>query len=225
VQEFLNSSYTAPMIKNDEMESIMKDFCKTVTVPAKKQFLELGDMLDGVYYIASGRTKHYILEEGGAEKILYSLSAGWFFGETPVFLGEPTGLISEAMEPSILWKIPYSAFNRLVDDSKPFRAAVINCMSRKMLILRHEIEHLVFTPCKQRILRLLCSTADTNSCEDDGWYNLLTHYTQYEISTIVGSARVTTSKLINELCNEGFIRILNRQMQISKRAYKEFLNQ
>ena len=55
--------------------------------------------------------------------------------------------------------------------------------------------------------------------------NILTHYTQYEISTIIGSARVTTSKLINELCNDGFIRILNRKIQVSKSAYEEIADE
>ena len=46
---------------------------------------------------------------------------------------------------------------------------------------------------------------------------------QYELSTIVGGARVTVSKLINELCDEGFIRILNRNIQISVKEYYKFI--
>jgi CRP/FNR family cyclic AMP-dependent transcriptional regulator len=60
---------------------------------------------------------------------------------------------------------------------------------------------------------------NTDSLHENAWYDLYTHYTQYEISTIVGSARVTTSKLINELCNSGYIRILNRKIQVAKAAY------
>ena len=56
---------------------------------------------------------------------------------------------------------------------------------------------------------------------DGGWYDLKLNYTQYEISTIVGGARVTISKLINELCAEGFIRVLNRKTQISVAQYEE----
>lgn len=91
-------------------------------------------------------------------------------------------------------------------------------MSHKLLIMRHEIESLVFDPCKQRIFQLLCSIIDKTTLAEGNWYDLQAHYTQYEISTIIGSARVTTSKLINELCNEGRIRILNRKIQVSKAA-------
>lgn len=223
MQHFLNSSYTVPMPKDIRLETLLQPYCKIQSFRPKTRFLELGDSLDGVYYIFRGRTKHYILGEDGAEKILYTLSARWFFGETPLFLHEPTGLISETMESSVLWKLPFPIYTRLFNENLLFRSAIMNCMSRKMLILRHEIEHLVFSPCKQRIMQLLCSTVDTKSCEEGNWYDLFTHYTQYEISTIVGSARVTTSKLINELCSDGFIRILNRKIQVSRQAYEDFV--
>lgn len=219
MQHFLNSSYTFPLDKNPELEKLLLQHCRQQALPSKTKFLEFGDTLDGVYYVCSGRTKHYILGEDGAEKILYTLSAGWFFGETPMALHEPTGLISETMEESVIWKIPYATYDRLIDESKVFRTAILNCMSRKLLILRHEIENLVFNPCKQRIMQLLCSTVNTESLHEGNWFDLFTHYTQYEISTIVGSARVTTSKLINELCSSGYIRILNRKIQVSKEAY------
>ncbi|AEV29506.1 cAMP-binding protein [Sphaerochaeta pleomorpha str. Grapes] len=225
MQHFLNSSFTIPAERNEQLESLLKIHCHVFPYPAKTKFLEYGDAMDGVYYVFQGRTKHYILAEDGAEKILYCLSSGWFFGETPLTLHEPTGLISETMEPSILWKIPYSVYDKLLDVNKLFRTAIMNCMSRKMLIMRHEIENQVFNPCKQRILQLLCSTVDNASLVEGKWYNLSSHYTQYEISTIIGSARVTTSKLINELCNEGFIRILNRKLQVSKIIYEEITDQ
>lgn len=220
---FFNSSYTKPLNQDPQLETIIKPLSIVLNLKAKTQFLEYKEAIEGAYYVYQGRTKHYIYGEDGSEKILYTLTKGWVFGETPLFLREPTGLISETMEDSILWKIPFTAFQRLFDTNKLFRDAIMNCMARKMWIMRHEIENLVFNPCKRRILHLICCTVDSKSLQPDGWYNLLTHYTQYEISTIVGSARVTTSKLINELCNEGHIRILNRRIQVSKSIYEEFL--
>lgn len=37
----------------------------------------------------------------------------------------------------------------------------------------------------------------------------------------MGGARVTITKLINELCAEGFIRVLNRKTQINIEQYKQ----
>jgi CRP/FNR family cyclic AMP-dependent transcriptional regulator len=216
-----DSSLPFPVIRSAELEKEMKKFTKVYTFKAKKKFLDLGEKLNGVYYIHSGRTKHYILGEDGSEKILYCLSSGWFFGETPCFTDNPTGLISETMETSEIWIIPNSSFSRLFDNHKQFRDAIAECMSRKMLIMRTEIENLVFNSVKERILSFLCTCADSKVEIDNGWYNLKINSTQYEISTFVGSARVTTSRLMNDLCEEGKIRFLNRKIQISSSVVQE----
>ncbi len=216
---FCNSSFTIPIERNLELEERLRENSQPVTYPAKARFLDCGEKVKGVYYIRDGRTKHYIIGDDGSEKILYTLSAGWFFGETPNILDEPTGLISETMESTEIWKISFQRYKLLLARDDVFRDAIMRCMARKMLIMRHEIENLVFSSCKERIMQLLCSTVDASSLEEKAWYNLRIHYTQYELSTIIGSARVTTTKLINELCAEGEIRIINRKMQVSKSAY------
>ncbi|MDD6315634.1 MAG: helix-turn-helix domain-containing protein, partial [Clostridia bacterium] len=59
--------------------------------------------------------------------------------------------------------------------------------------------------------------------EDGKWYGLASKLTHNELAAIVGSARVTISKLINELCDDGFIRIINRRAQVNMAAYEKFL--
>ena len=167
-------------------------------------------------YIRQGRTKHYILHKDGTEKIIYTLGDGWFFSETPVIVDAPTGLISERMEPTCLWAIKRQTYQTLFDQNKDFRNLITGNMARKMLILRHEVERISFEPVKGRILHLLCASADTSHLIDSSWHPLQIRYTQYDIVSIVGSSRVTLSKLLGELCNENKIRMLNRTAQVSK---------
>ena len=54
-------------------------------------------------------------------------------------------------------------------------------------------------------------------------YKRQVHYTQQELSAIIGSSRITISKTIKELCNEDFIRILNRNTQINAAAYNKVM--
>ncbi|MCB7320199.1 Crp/Fnr family transcriptional regulator [Lacrimispora sp. 210928-DFI.3.58] len=217
------SSFTRPGVKNAALEELIRENSTSVTYPAKRVFLEPGMEPPGVYYIVDGRTRHYMIGADGTEKILYTLSAGWFYGETPCSLGEPTGLFSKAEVKTQINIIPHNTYEKLLDTNKMFRDAILESYSNKMLILRHEIENLTFNSCKNRLKRLFCSTADTDRLIEDKWYGLKVQYTQYELSTIVGGARVTISKLINELCDESFIRILNRSTQVSAEKYKEFV--
>lgn len=216
------SSVTKPSTTKKELEKLIQERSTILTYPAKKVFLEPGMVLDGVYYIASGRTCHYMMSLDGTEKILYTLSAGWFYGETPCSLSEPTGLYSKTEVKTTLYKIPIQEYDYLMDTNKLFREMILCSYSKKMLILRHEIENLTFNSCKDRLKRLFCSVTDTSRLIEGAWYGMTVSYTQYELSTIVGGARVTVSKLISELCAEGFIRMLNHKLQINAKEYERF---
>ncbi len=206
-----------------DLEKLIQERSAVLTYPAKKVFLEPGMVLDGVYYVVSGRTCHYMMSLDGTEKILYTLAAGWFYGETPCSLSEPTGLYSKTEVKTTLYKLPIQEYEYLMDTNKLFRETILYSYSRKMLILRHEIENLTFNSCKDRLKRLFCSVADTSRLIEGAWYGMNVSYTQYELSTIVGGARVTVSKLISELCAEGFIRMLNHKLQINAGKYRKYV--
>lgn len=217
------SNLTKPNDAQEELEEMIRERASLITYPAKKVFLEPGTVLDGVYYIASGRTCHYMMSLDGTEKILYTLTPGWFYGETPCSLSEPTGLYSKTEVKTTLYKIPLKEYKQMLDTDKRFREAIMVSYSKKMLIMRHEIENLTFNSCKDRLKRLFCSVTNTQTLIEGSWYGVNIQYTQYELSTIVGGARVTVSKLINELCAEGFIRMLNHKLQINAKEYERFM--
>lgn len=219
------SNVTPTIVRPQEMVDLIRENSSVVTYPAKTVFLEPGDNMNGIIYIAEGRTRHYMVAMDGTEKILYTLSPGWFFGETSRSLNEPTGLYSAAETATTVYKIDTANYERLMGINEQFRNAILESFSKKMLILRHEVENLSFNSCKERLKRLYCSTVDPTSLVDGSWYNQKVRYTQYELSIIVGGARVTINKLINELCAEGFLRVLNRNTQISAKAYEKYIRQ
>ncbi len=213
---------TLPLEPNEKLEKLISEFGEEYTYPAREIFLEPGMYLKDVIYIKSGRTRHYMVGSDGSEKILYTLTDGWFFGETPCSMNKPTGLYSKTEIKTILYKIPAKTYQNLLDSNKIFRDAVLESYSRKMLNLRYEVANLTFNSCKDRLKRLFCTTADTAKLIEDQWYNLKVNYNQYELSTIVGGSRVTVSKLIGELCCDGFIRVVNRTMQVNAKKYKDY---
>lgn len=210
-----DSNVTQPAPKQDELEKIIARCAEKRCIPAKTVFLEPGDHPDGVYYIADGRARLYMIASDGSEKILYALSSGWFFGEAPCELNDATRLYSQTETACSLYFIPKDVYDGLLEENAVFRRAILRSYSKKIRILREEVESLSFNSLKDRLKRLYCSTADTGRLVDGHWHNLKINYTQYEISTIVGGARVTVSKLIGDLCQEGFLRVLNRRVQIN----------
>ena len=139
-----NSSFTLPNKRNAVLERLIECYGETCVYPARKIFLTPGQKLQGVYYIITGRTRHYMIGTDGTEKILYTLSDGWFYGETPLSLRESTGLFSQAEVETRVRIIPYQDYEILLDTNKVFREAILESYSKKMLIMRHEIENLAF---------------------------------------------------------------------------------
>lgn len=218
------TNITQPRDTQGALSALIFANSKEVRVPARQVFSKPGEDLNGIYYIAEGRTRHYMIGADGVEKTLYILSEGWFFGETPCSLETATSLFSETEVDSVLRYIPQGNYEKLLAENKEFRDAILANCSRKTLILRHEIENLTFNSLKERLKRIYCTAADTEKLIDGAWYNLKVNYTHYELSTIVGGARVSISKLIGELCQEGFIRVLNRKTQISAAEFKAIQN-
>ena len=218
-----NANFTPSIERDPALTEWIRSYSTVISYPAKTVFLTPGTILNGVYYIARGRTCHYMAGADGTEKILYILSSGWFFGETPCSLQEPTGLYSRTDTETTVYLIGTGSYEKMLDRNADFRDVILQSYSKKMLILRHEIENLSFNSCKDRLKRLFCSTADPSRLIDGQWYSLKVRYTQYELSTIVGGARVTIAKLINELCSDGFLRLLNHNIQISAKAYESYL--
>lgn len=196
-----------------------------IDVPAKKIFHIPGDHIDYIYYLKTGQTKHYMVNPDGIEKILYKLTSGWLFGETTFFLSHTTGLYSQAETDVVLRKIEGPTVRRLFKDNNLFSTYVVRNSCSKLLILRYEIENLTFNSCKNRIKRFFAASVDKSRITDQGWYDVKVHTTHYELGIIVGAARVTVSKLVNELCDEHFLRVINRNVQVNIKDYDLYMRE
>jgi CRP/FNR family cyclic AMP-dependent transcriptional regulator len=220
---FFGTNLTFQPYSDKDLDALICQNSIRIDVPAKKIFLMPGDNIDYIYYLKQGQTKHYMVNPDGLEKVLYKLTPGWLFGETAFFLGHSTGLHSQAETDLVLRKIEGPVVRRLFRDNQLFAQYVVrNCCS-KLLILRYEIENLTFNSCKNRIKRFFAASVDKTKITDTGWYNVKVHSTHYELGIIVGAARVTVSKLINELCDERFLRVINRNIQVNINAYEEYM--
>ena len=93
--------------------------------------------------------------------------------------------------------------------------------AKKTLIMRHEIENITFNSYRDRLIKLFLVAADRTRLIDGQWYDQRVHYSQSDLSVIIGSSRITVSKLLWELCDEGVIRMLNRRIQINARLNPE----
>lgn len=107
----------------------------------------------------------------------------------------------------------------------PFRDALMRCLAHKTLMLRYETASLTFNSCKDRLKRLLCASVDPERETDPGWYELRVRYTHHQLGEIVGVARVTISRQLAELAGEGFLRTVNRRLQVNREQYHQYIGE
>ena len=225
MEELERMTLTAPCLYDPAVEALIRPVGREVRYPAHKGFFRPPAPPDGHKNILEGRTKHYMDNENGSVKLLYTLTKGWFFGETPLLLGLPTGLWSQTEEETRLCLLPYPQCSRLMGEHPPFRDALMRCLAHKTLMLRYETASLTFNSCKDRLKRLLCASVDMERETDPGWYELRVRYTHHQLGEIVGVARVTISRQLAELAGEGFLRTVNRRLQVNREQYHQYIGE
>lgn len=218
-------SLTSPVRSNPELEHVLRKQGSLLTFPSKKLIIEAETDTKGVYYIISGRTRHYMLGANGSEKILFVLTAGWFFGDNAAILDVPQHFYVMTEDVTELLFIPLENFRALLHKSPAFNEAILLSQAYKSMMMCREIESQVFFSSRERLLQLFYFSTDASIAHDEKWYALSHNYTQQELGTILGVSRVSISKFVNEFCNAGIIRIVNRRMQMSIHHYNRLSRQ
>ena len=205
-----------------KLEDLLSKKAEIMTIPNKTTFLHQYEDFNSLYFIRKGKTCHYMLNERGVQKILYTLNRGWFFGEIAAILNiHYTSLSSFAEGDTIIYKLNATQFKKLMDSSKIFRDSLMSCICYKLISLRYEIENLALNSTRDRLIRYLCMNVDETDVEDRKWLNQKFRKTHYEMGVIIGSTRESVSRLIRELRDEGIIRIVNNNIQVNKDFYEE----
>lgn len=210
--------------RNAELERVLRPIATIQDIPAKEIINSPGDFIDGLYYIYSGRTKNYIMNADGIEKVLYTLSEGWLFGEGIGKFSSETTIFSAAVEDTEIWRLSYQQNQQLLREQPEYTQLLLRCVTYKQIYLRYEVENLCFNSCKERLKRAICTEVDQSTLIDSAWYELNHQYSHYELSILISSARVTVSKLLSELCNDNFIGVLNRKIQVNAKQYDEYIS-
>lgn len=208
-------------IIDEELEKTLRCCSQKVVVPEGKVFITEGDELSLLYYIRSGIVSLYMTDRNGAEKTLYCLTRGWFFGEIVALLDlARTSLHFEAGEDTILYGLDRDNAARLMENNANFRNSLMKCTCYKTIALRYEIANYTFCSTKTRLLKSLYRDVEVSSIIDGQWYCLAKKRTHYELGVDIGASRVTVSRLISELCCEGRLRTVNNQIQFSRALYE-----
>lgn len=188
--------------------SFMKKYSK------KEPIYLQGDRGEQVYLLKSGRVKISKLSAEGKELILTMLGPGEVFGEMVLIDDSPTGTIAEAMEETHICVINRRDFEALLTQKPELALRITKLIGLRRRELETKIEDLIFRDVHSRLAHLLLLLTEEHGVKKDRGILVDIKLTHYEIASLIGSTRETTTFCLNDFKKEGLIDFDRRKILI-----------
>lgn len=174
---------------------------------------------ESIYLLEEGLVRIYRLSESGLETTLGYVRQGEVFGELAVFGDYPRESFAQAVDPSMVWKIPRRTFQPYVASRPALAFEVSKQIGARLKKIESRVESLVFRDVRSRLIMILLELANAfGQKREDGSVLLDVHITQAEIATLVGSTRQSVNAGLGELTDHGLLGREGRRLVILKPA-------
>jgi len=185
---------------------------------SKKEMIFLpGDKGDKVYLLKSGVVKVSKYSESGKEIILAMVNPGEIFGEMALIEKAPRENVAEAIMDSYVCIVDREQFMRYLHRNPEMSLQITKIMGLKFKRLGQKVEDLVFRNVYQRLAGLLLNLVDTYGYDKQGKTYIYVKLTHYDIASLIGSTRETTTATLNEFKREGLVEFDGRRLVILNR--------
>lgn len=172
---------------------------------------------DSLYLLEKGLVRVYRLSEAGLETTLGYVRSGEIFGELAVLGDYPRESFAQAIDASVVWKIPRRIFQPYVESRPGLAYEISKQIGGRLKQIESRVENLVFRDVRSRVILILLELAGTfGMARDDGSIVLDVHITQAELATLVGSTRQSVNSSLAQLSSHGFVTREGRRLVILK---------
>jgi CRP/FNR family transcriptional regulator len=198
----------------EELELLCQNSYAKVYEKDEVIFFE-NDSVKKLYLLINGKVKLSMLSAEGKEKVLTILQEGDIFGELSLFDEDPHPLTAEVMEDARLLIIPWNEMEKMIIKRPSLAIKIIEALSKKTRLLTSQVRELVFQDAAGRLASLISRLAEDFGREIEEGTVIDLVLTHQEIANLIGSSRVTVTKLINKFIDDGMITIKKRKIIIT----------
>lgn len=206
---------------DEEKQNIMRSFFLNTLAPlgkeksfSKNQIVNINEE-NFVAIVTKGKLKHALYNSKGGEKLLYFLQPGEIFGETNYFVGGEINSIVKTAEPTTLSIVDENILDKVLIENPESYRFFIHSLTRKYRISLSQMSDILFNCSKSRIANTLYRLAIQDSKNIEGKTVLNTPLTHQELANLIGCSRITVTKILNELKEDGIIDIVRKRFIIS----------
>ncbi len=170
---------------------------------------------ENLYIVVEGRVKLTMLSPAGKEKVISIIQEGDILGEMSLFDQDKHPITAEVIDEARLVILPFADLESIIRKQPSVAIKIINAMAKKNRLLTSQIRELVFEDAEGRLASLILRFIDDFGLEVKSGKIIDLVLTHQEIANLMGSSRVTVTKLINQFIDEGIIKIYKRKIVVT----------
>jgi CRP-like cAMP-binding protein len=166
----------------------------SVAYPKKTLIYSEGSYPRGLYIIRKGRVKVFIINNEGAEQIIYFIGKDEVFGHRSIVCDEPSPVYIETIDDCTVDCIPRLHFERFLRESPELNAAFLYYLGHEFRVFVNKISAFAQKTVSERVaLALLVLNEKFN---DHPQYVMVLSFSREDLASYVGTA---TESLIRQL--------------------------
>ena len=212
-QKCLKNLMVFSKLSDEEVKMICQKAYEKIYKKGEIIFFE-NDSKEKLYFLISGRVKLTMMSPEGKEKVLTILQDGDIFGEISLFDQDPHPLSAEVLEECKLLIISWNDLENIIMNRPSLAIKIIEALARKTRLLASQIRELVFQDAEGRLAALLNRFSKQFGMEINGGTMIEVVLTHQEIANLLGTSRVTVTKLMNKFIENEIIKMYKRKIVI-----------
>lgn len=171
----------------------------------------MGDQVDSLFVIHTGRVKIYRLSDTGKEQVIRVVSAGDFMGELALFSHSPVGEYAEALESSTMCIIEADSIRKLMERYPSIGFKVLEELSRRLEKTKQLLEDISLHSVERRLANALLDLSI-------GTTEVELEMSKRDLASQMGMSRETLSRKLSAFQSLGLIeQIGHRRILIKDR--------
>jgi CRP/FNR family transcriptional regulator, cyclic AMP receptor protein len=192
-------------LSQDEMSRVMT--CARSLCKARGEFIYMaGERADFVYVLTQGRVKLSVLSESGKEIAIDIIEPGEIFGEFALVDESLRSNMTQALDDVTMWVFKKRDFASLLDQTK-LSMNYIRLVGDRRRRMEKKLSDIMSKDVSARVCELLHELSASASEIGAAAREYLVPLTHYDVASLIGASRQTTTSVLNELERSGIIEL------------------
>ena len=202
---FLRQSAVFAMLPTKELDAL-RGVAREATYRARDYVFMEGDPPHWFCLVRSGRVKIVKHSRTGKDVVLEMLGPGEVFGGVAVIEKRPYPAAAQAVEPSVVVKLPGDAVVALTERYPSVIKELALTIGRRLRAAHDSVKALAVDPVEARLAATLLRLAEREGSQGKHGLTLPFHLTRQSLADMTGTTVETTIRIVSRWLKDGLLR-------------------